>query len=190
MPGGKRVWLGNDFDTRSIPPASVSRHGRKRPVRNGTEDDMSNYPLFRLIPPRSRWRCATSAISRKRWTKARPSASRPESCCSSAPRPFAPALRRRSDDRTCSRLPFRYAELPAWVGWHLVRVKGEPRKVPLDPRTGTNASVSDPRTWERSPRPGASPRCAPCPVWASYRRRCRRWCSSTSTAAWNPPPAS
>ena len=41
----------------------------------------------------------------------------------------------------------RYAELPAWVGWHLVRVKGEPRKVPLNPRTGTNASVSDPRTW-------------------------------------------
>ena len=44
MPGGKRVWLGNDFDTRSIPPASVSRHGRKRPVRNGTEDDMSDSP--------------------------------------------------------------------------------------------------------------------------------------------------
>ena len=40
-----------------------------------------------------------------------------------------------------------YADLPAWVGWHLVRVKGESRKVPLAPRTGTNASVSDPRTW-------------------------------------------
>ena len=40
-----------------------------------------------------------------------------------------------------------YADLPAWVGWHLVRVKGEPRKVPLNPRTGANASVSDLRTW-------------------------------------------
>lgn len=40
-----------------------------------------------------------------------------------------------------------YADLAAWVGWHLVRVKGEPRKVPLNPRTGTNASVSDPHTW-------------------------------------------
>ena len=40
-----------------------------------------------------------------------------------------------------------YADLAAWVGWHLLRVKGEPRKVPLNPRIGTNASVSDPRTW-------------------------------------------
>ena len=36
---------------------------------------------------------------------------------------------------------------PHGESWHLVRVKGEPRKVPLNPRTGTNASVSDPRTW-------------------------------------------
>ncbi len=40
-----------------------------------------------------------------------------------------------------------YADRAAWVGWHLVRVKGESRKVPLNPRTGANASVSDPRTW-------------------------------------------
>jgi hypothetical protein len=40
-----------------------------------------------------------------------------------------------------------YADLAAWVGWHFVRVNGEPRKVPLNPRTGTNASVADPRTW-------------------------------------------
>jgi hypothetical protein len=40
-----------------------------------------------------------------------------------------------------------YAGLAAWVGWHLVRVKDQPRKLPLDPKTGANASVADPRTW-------------------------------------------
>src|SRR4051812_289475 len=40
-----------------------------------------------------------------------------------------------------------YADAPAWVGWHLIRVKGEPRKVPLRPDGSGNASVSDPRTW-------------------------------------------
>ena len=40
-----------------------------------------------------------------------------------------------------------YADAPAWVAWNLDRRNGEPRKVPKCPRTGDNASVSDPRTW-------------------------------------------
>ena len=43
--------------------------------------------------------------------------------------------------------PVALADHAAWVGWHLVRVKGEARKVPLNPITGTNASVSAPGTW-------------------------------------------
>lgn len=40
-----------------------------------------------------------------------------------------------------------YADLRAWVGWNLIRVKGEPRKVPQRPDGSGNASVSNPATW-------------------------------------------
>src|SRR4051794_1792693 len=40
-----------------------------------------------------------------------------------------------------------YADTPAWVAWNSERHNGEMRKVPKCPRTGANASVSDPSTW-------------------------------------------
>lgn len=40
-----------------------------------------------------------------------------------------------------------YADTEAWVAWNAERRGGEMRKVPKCPRTGANASVSDPRTW-------------------------------------------
>ena len=40
-----------------------------------------------------------------------------------------------------------FADMPAWVAWNAEQRNGEVRKVPKCPRTGANASVSDPRTW-------------------------------------------
>ena len=40
-----------------------------------------------------------------------------------------------------------FAGRRAWVGWNLIRVKGEPRKVPQRPDGSGNASVSNPATW-------------------------------------------
>jgi len=41
-----------------------------------------------------------------------------------------------------------HADATAWVAWNAERRNGEKRKVPKCPRTGCNASVSDPRTWD------------------------------------------
>jgi putative DNA primase/helicase len=45
-------------------------------------------------------------------------------------------------------IPNRLLSLP-WVGWRKVSVPGrtKPAKVPINPRTGENASVTNPRTW-------------------------------------------
>ena len=45
-------------------------------------------------------------------------------------------------------IPDALRSLPQWVAWKYVENGGaKPRKIPVDPRTGRNASTSDPTTW-------------------------------------------
>lgn len=37
--------------------------------------------------------------------------------------------------------------LPNWVAWKLATIDGKPKKIPLNPRTGKNASSTNPDTW-------------------------------------------
>jgi putative DNA primase/helicase len=48
-----------------------------------------------------------------------------------------------------SRIPAELRALPQWVSWRFgsIRPNGKSPKVPINPNTGTCASVTDPTTW-------------------------------------------
>ena len=44
-------------------------------------------------------------------------------------------------------IPESLRELPQWVGWTFGERNGKPTKIPINARTGTYASTTDPSTW-------------------------------------------